>query len=118
MNILIFSSYHHAWNSVRPEAEMFISFIKQGHSVTVMTQGDSEYVSRFQEYGINVIDCYPTKKICFKTIKKVHQTIKAEHIDICYAFNSKTIPNAAFGCIGTKAKLISYRGTTGGFISP
>ena len=114
MNILIFSSYQHAWNSVRPEAEMFIGFVKQGHNVTLMTQADSEYVPRFIESGVKVVNCYPTKKICFNTIKKVHQTLLEDDIDICYAFNSKTIPNAAFACIGTKAKLVAYRGTTGG----
>lgn len=114
MNILICSSYKHAWNSVRPEAEMFIGFVKAGHSVTIMTQGDADYVKRFREEGVEVIDCYPTKKVCFKTIKKIHQVIKQKNIDICYGFNSKTIPNAAFACIGTKAKMIAYRGTTGG----
>lgn len=114
MNILICSSYLHAWNSVRPEAEMFIGFVKAGHNVTIMTQGEAEYVKRFKEEGVDVIDCYPTKKVCFKTIKKIHQVIKQKQIDICYGFNSKTIPNAAFACIGTKAKMIAYRGTTGG----
>lgn len=114
MNILICSSYLHAWNSVRPEAEMFIGFVKAGHSVTIMTQGEADYVKRFREEGVEVIDCYPTKKVCLKTIKKIHQVIKQKHIDICYGFNSKTIPNAAFACIGTKAKMIAYRGTTGG----
>ena len=114
MNILICSSYKHAWNSVRPEAEMFIGFVKAGHSVTVMTQDDADYVKRFREEGVEVIDCYPTKKVCFKTIKKIHQVIKQKNIDICYGFNSKTIPNAAFACIGSKAKLVVYRGTTGG----
>ena len=93
---------------------MFIEFVKQGHNVTVMTQGDAEYVERFIKQGVKVIDCYPSKKICIKTIKKVHNTLKENTIDICYAFNSKTIPNAAFACIGTKEKLVAYRGTTGG----
>jgi len=114
MNILICSSYKSAWNNVRPEAEIFIGLVEQGHTVTVMTQANSDYVPRFRECGVKVIDCYPTRKVCFKTIKKINQTIKSEKIDICYAFNSKTIPNAAFACIGTKAKMISYRGTTGG----
>lgn len=114
MNILILSSYKHAWNSVRPEAEMFIGFVNAGHNVTVMTQGDSEYESRFLKCGVEVIDCYPTKKVCIKTIKKVRQVIQEKKIYICYAFNSKTIPNAAFGCIGTTAKMVAYRGTTGG----
>ncbi|PSW11832.1 glycosyl transferase family 1 [Photobacterium rosenbergii] len=114
MKILIASSYHHAWNSVRPEAEMFIEMVKQGHEVTVATQGDSEYVPRFHDHGVKVIDCYPKGKICFNTIRTLHHELKDGDYDICYAFNSKTIPNAAFACIGTRAKLITYRGTTGG----
>lgn len=115
MNILIFSSYNDAWNSVRPEAEMFIEMAKLGHSVTIMTQGNAEYVSRFKECGINVIDCYPSKKICFKAIKTLRQELKRKHYDIVYAMNSKTIPNASFACIGFKqTKLVTYRGTVGG----
>ncbi|MEH6530277.1 MAG: glycosyltransferase family 4 protein [Photobacterium frigidiphilum] len=114
MKILIASSYKHAWNSVRPEAEMFIEMVKQGHQVTVVTQGDADYVARFRDNGIKVIDCYPTKKICPTTIKTIHRELKDGDYDICYGFNSKTIPNAAFACIGTKAKMVTYRGTTGG----
>lgn len=114
MKILIASSYKHAWNSVRPEAEMFIEMVKQGHQVTIMTQGDSEYVERFRANGVMVTDCYPTKKICSKTIKAYHKELVRGGYDIFYAFNSKTIPNAAFACIGTRAKLVTYRGTTGG----
>lgn len=114
MKILIASSYHHAWNSVRPEAEMFIEMVKQGHEVTVATQGDAEYVSRFRDHGVKVIDCYPKGKICLSTIRTLHRELKDGDYDICYAFNSKTIPNAAFACIGTRAKLVTYRGTTGG----
>ncbi|MEZ8024933.1 MULTISPECIES: glycosyltransferase family 4 protein [unclassified Vibrio] len=114
MKILIASSYYHARNSVRPEAEMFIEMVKQGHEVTVLTQGDAEYAQRFQENGVRVVDAYPNKKICLKTIKAYRAELNSKAYDIFYAFNSKTIPNAAFACIGKKTKLITYRGTTGG----
>ena len=114
MKILVCASYLHAWNSIRPEAEIFIEMAKLGHSVTVMTEGQSEYVSRLRKHHIKVIGCYPTKKICLKTIKRIKQELKEFSYDICYAFNSKTIPNAAFACIGNKVKLVAYRGTTGG----
>lgn len=114
MKILVASSYNHAWNSVRPEAEMFIQMVKQGHQVTMATQGDADYVARFRDHGVKVIDCYPTKKICPKTIRTLHQELKTGEYDICYGFNSKTIPNAAFACIGTQTRMITYRGTTGG----
>ncbi|UJZ94020.1 glycosyltransferase [Photobacterium damselae subsp. damselae] len=115
MRILVLSSYKDSWNSVRPEAEMFIEMVNQGHDVTIMTQGDAEYVSRFKKYGIHVIDCYPKRKICSHTIKAIRTELKAKYYDIVYALNSKTIPNAAFACIGfPNTKLISYRGTVGG----
>ncbi|EKO3496509.1 glycosyltransferase family 4 protein [Vibrio fluvialis] len=115
MKILIFSSYSDAWNSVRPEAEMFIEMAKLGHEVTIMTQGDAEYVPRFRDNGVKIIDCYPKKKICLTTIKTLRHALHQERYDVVYAMNSKTIPNAAFACIGFKhTKLVSYRGTVGG----
>jgi hypothetical protein len=104
-----------AWNSVRPEAEMIIAMAQQGHQVTVVTQGNADYVARFHEQGIKVIDGYPTKKICCDTIKLLRHELKQNQYDIVYATNSRTIPNAAFACIGFPAtKLVTYRGTVGG----
>ncbi|MDX1302645.1 glycosyltransferase family 4 protein [Photobacterium sp.] len=114
MKILIASSYNHAWNSVRPEAEMFIEMVKQGHEVTVLTQGNAPYVERFNAHGVKTIDCYPKRKVCLDTIKKMRKELVEGQYDIFYAFNSKTIPNAILASIGTKAKVITYRGTTGG----
>ncbi|MGO1191255.1 glycosyltransferase family 4 protein [Vibrio casei] len=115
MNILIFSSYKDAWNSVRPEAEMFIEMANLGHNVTIVTQAESEYVPRFKKKGIKIIDCYPSKKVDCNTIKTLRTELKSMHYDIVYAMNSKTIPNAAFACIGfKKTKMVTYRGTVGG----
>ncbi|MCE2572626.1 glycosyltransferase family 4 protein [Motilimonas eburnea] len=114
MKILVASSYRHAWNSVRPEAEMFIEMVRQGHTVTLMTQPDCEYLPRFNEHGIKTIACYPTKKICLKTIKAMRAELHQGDYDIVYAFNSKTIPNAILASIGHRAKVVLYRGTTGG----
>ncbi len=71
-------------------------------------------MARFRDCGVKVIDCYPNKKVCLKTIKTLHHELNSGNYDICYGFNSKTIPNLAFASIGTKAKMVSYRGTTGG----
>ncbi|GLT13159.1 glycosyltransferase family 4 protein [Vibrio algivorus] len=115
MNILIFSSYKDSWNSVRPEAEMFIEMTKLGHNVTIVTQGYAKYISRFKENGIKIIDCYPTRKVCYRTIKTLRKELSSTHYDIVYAMNSKTIPNAAFACIGfKKTRMVTYRGTVGG----
>ncbi|MFO6423880.1 glycosyltransferase family 4 protein [Motilimonas sp. KMU-193] len=114
LKILVCASYKHAWNSIRPEAELFVGLAQMGHDITVMTQGEAEYCKRLEEHGIKVVDCYPKRKICFDTIAKIRRELSAHDYDICYAFNSKTIPNAGFACIGFKVKFIVYRGTTGG----
>lgn len=114
MKILVCASYKHAWNSIRPEAEIFIGLAQLGHEITIMTEGDAEYIPRLVENGIKVIDCYPKQKISLSVINSIRAELKVGKYDICYAFNSKTIPNAAFACIGLPVKFVAYRGTTGG----
>ncbi len=80
----------------------------------VASQKDAPYAARFEEMGIPVFDCYPKHKLCFQTIQKLRKIIKRHHIDIVYATNSKTIPNAAFASIGLPVKMVNYRGASRG----
>jgi len=114
MNILVLTPKGNSFNSIRPEAEIYVSLAKAGHKVTVMTNKDSKYIERYLAHNIIVIETGHKKKIDFKIIKKTHNIIKNKNIDIVFATSSRTIPNAVFACIGTKAKLVAYRGTTGG----
>ena len=114
MNILVVPDIGRSYNSVRPEAEVYIGLAKLGHNITIMTDVNSAYVKHYQDAGIEVINLPMDKKFSLNYIKKIRQQISAKNIDIVYATKSRTIPNAAFACIGTKAKMIAYRGTTGG----
>lgn len=114
MNLLVLPPSGGSYNSLRPESEIYIGLAKAGHKITIITNKNREYVPRFIEHGIQVIDCSPKRKLSLSTIRLIRQTIKKNNIDIVYATNSRTIPNAAFACIGTRAKLVVYRGTTGG----
>ena len=114
MNILVLTPKGISFNSIRPEAEIYVSLAKAGHNVTVMTNKESKYIQRFLEHNVKVIETEHKKKIDFKIIKKVKEVIKEAKIDIVFATSSRTIPNAIFACIGTKVKLVAYRGTTGG----
>ena len=114
MNILVLTPKGNSFNSIRPEAEIYVSLAKKGHNVTVMTNKGSKYIERYLAHNVEVIETEHKKKIDFKIIKKTHNIIKDKNIDIVYATASRTIPNAAFASIGTKAKLVVYRGTTGG----
>ena len=114
MNLLVCSSYLEAWNSVRPEAEIFIGIAKLGHHVTIITQREAPYAKRFIENGIEVIDGHPQAKLSQTTIKLIRRVISERQIDVVYAMDSKTIANAAMACISRDVKFVTYRGTVSG----
>jgi len=114
MNILACTSSDCSFNSLRPEHEIYISMAKLGHSITIITHKNAPYKRLFLENDIKVIEQPITKKISFYSIRLIRDIIKQQSIDIVYATNSKSIPNAAFACIGLPAKLAVYRGTASG----
>jgi glycosyltransferase involved in cell wall biosynthesis len=114
MKILIIPNRGRSYNAVRPEAECYIALAKAGHEITVMSSATNAYIDEYKKSSITFIELKTLKKHSWSVIKQIHQYIKQHDIDIVYATESKGIPNAAFGCIGTKAKMIAYRGTSGG----
>ena len=114
MNILACTSSDCSFNSLRPEHEIYISMAKLGHNITVITHKDGPYNKLFIDNNIKVIEQPVTKKFSLHSIHLIRKTIKEKSIDIVYATNSKSIPNAAFACLGLPAKLVVYRGTASG----
>lgn len=114
MNILVVPDIGRSYNSVRPEAEIYIGLKNLGHNIIVMTDINSAYIQHYHDADINVIDLKPGKKLSWSAIKQIKHVIQTHNIDIVYATKSRTIPNAVFACMGTKAKMVAYRGTTGG----
>ncbi len=114
MNLLVLTATDGSYNSVRPEAEIYISLLKFGYNITIMTEENSVYATRFRENGIRVIDAHYKKKISPKTIKNIREAIREHSIDVVFATNSKAISNANIACLGMDVKLVTYRGTTGG----
>lgn len=114
MNILACTSSDCSFNSLRPEHEIYVSLAKAGHNISIITHPDAPYKNRFLEHGITVIEQPIVKKLSLSSIRLIRKTIKQKAIDIVYATNSKSIPNAAFACIGLRAKLVAYRGTASG----
>jgi glycosyltransferase involved in cell wall biosynthesis len=113
LKLLIISDYSDTWNSVRPEAEMLIGMVALGIDLTLMTQGDAEYVPRFLEQGVKVIDFHPQKKLQWSSIKRIRKELKQGEYDAVYLFNNKAITNTLFAAIGLAVKTVSYRGQTG-----
>jgi len=113
LKLLIISDYSDTWNSVRPEAEMLIGMVALGVDLTLMTQGDAEYVPRFIDKGVKIIDFHPTKKLQWSSIKRIRTELKQGGYDAVYLFNNKAIANTLFSAIGLPVKAVSYRGQTG-----
>lgn len=114
MKILVIPNRGRSFNAVRPEAECYIALAKMGHDVTILTCDTNAYLKKYQKSGLTIVMLRSLKKHSWSVIKQIHHCIKKNSIDIVYATESKGIPNAAFACISTKAKMIAYRGTSGG----
>ncbi len=114
MKILIISNYKDAYNSVRPEGEIFIGLQKLGFQLTIMTQADAPFVVEFKKAGISIIDFHPSKKISWTAIQFIRQALKKKKYDILHLFNSKAISNGNFAAIGLPVKVLVYRGVIGG----
>ncbi len=114
MKILAIPNRGRSYNAVRPEAECYIDLAKAGHDVTIMTVPTNTYIEEYKKANLAVITLINKKKYSLSVIKQIHRYIKENDIDIVYATESNAIPNAATACIGTNAKMIAYRGTSGG----
>jgi glycosyltransferase involved in cell wall biosynthesis len=110
--VLVISNYR-GFHTGRPEAEIFVGLANMGVDITIMTFGDSEYVQRFEQAGIQVIDFHPKKKFDKKEIKFIRDTIIRQDIDILHLFNSKAIVNGIRAARGLGVKVVLYRGYAG-----
>ncbi len=114
MKVLIISNYKDAYNSVRPEGELFIGLQKQGLALTIMTQREAPFIPNFLKAGIRIINFQPTKKISWANIQFIRKELQSGQYDILHLFNSKAISNGNFAAIGLPVKVLVYRGVIGG----
>ena len=111
--VLVISNYNND-NSSRPEAEVFLGLKKAGVDVEVMTSAKSEYVQKFKDAGISVIDYTPQKKHDKKAIDLIRKTLIEGKHDILQLFNTKAITNGIKAVKGLPVKVVTYRGYSTG----
>lgn len=112
-NILVISDYRSP-GSARPEAEIFVHLAQMGHRIHVISHPSATYYNaRFRSVGITVMEEHPTRKISSSFIRLLRELNRKNHFDILHAFNSRGLTNAVWGLVGTKTKLIAYRGYAG-----
>jgi len=114
MKLLVVPDKGRSFSSLRPEAEIYISLAEAGHELTLCVDPRSTYITRYEAANIDVRILSYGSKLVWDNIKIIHRLIKTKQIEAVYATTSRTIPNAAIACVGTSAKMVAYRGTTGG----
>lgn len=111
--VLVISNYNND-NSSRPEAEVFLGLKKEGVDVEVMTSAKSEYVQKFKDAGIKIIDYTPKKKNDPKAIKLIRKTVLEGKHDILHVFNTAAITNGIKAVKDLSVKIVVYRGYSTG----
>lgn len=111
MQILCITSQRASLTNVRPEAEIFIGLQRAGCSVTVMTEGDSDYTPLMRAAGIDVVDFSPERKLSLRAIRQIRAQLTGK--DIAWAFNNKAIANLVWAARGLPVKVVTYRGQSG-----
>jgi glycosyltransferase involved in cell wall biosynthesis len=110
--VLVISNYK-ATHTVRPEAEIFIGLANLGFEIHIMTDKSAEYVKRFEEAGITVIDFLPKKKFDKQEIGFIRKALQRENYDIMHLFTNTAAVNGIRAAKGLPVKVLLYRGYTG-----
>lgn len=101
-------------NPIRPEASQIIGLHKSGKvNVVVLCNPNSTLIPFFEAQGIEVLTDKLDSKFSLSTIKKIRNLLKERNIDILHLFNNIACCNGSMAAIGTKVKVIAYRGQTG-----
>ncbi len=114
MRLLVLTSHADSLNSIRPEAEIFISMQELGVDVTVMTQADGVYNDRLRKAGVRLVNFVPQKKFDRHAVRYVRNYVVDHDIDVVYAFNNPAIITCNRALRGLNhVSLVTYRGQTG-----
>jgi glycosyltransferase involved in cell wall biosynthesis len=97
-------------SSTRPEAEIYLSLKKLGYEITIITHGESEYVTRFRESGIKVLFGHPVKRRDDEATALIRQELLAQQYDVLMLYNSRAIANGIRAAKGLPVKVAVYRG--------
>lgn len=109
MKILVISDYE-KFHTVRPEAEIFISLANRGYDITIMTDGKYEYVKRFRENGIKIIDFHPRKKLDKQEVEFIRKELLSGQYDVMHMYNNVAMMNGLKAAKDIKLTCVLYRG--------
>lgn len=114
-NILILTELRgNQLHTMRPEIEMFISLVKHGFDITLMTNGDSICIPALKRGGVRIIDFYPTSKFNKTEIQYVRQELTTTNYNILFLVtDNRAITTGIQAARGLPVKVAVYRGYSG-----
>lgn len=112
INVLVISNYTD-YHSTRPEAKIFMGLAELGFNIHVMTYPDTQMQKDFEKVGIKVIPFHPKRKGEKSEVKRVHDYLVDNKIDILHLFNSRAIQTGIKAAKKLPVKVVLYRGYTG-----
>lgn len=113
MRLLVVSNYADLVPS-RPEAEIYLALGRRGYDVTVVTHGESEYVSRFRAAGIRVLFGHPVARRDADAVRVLRGELLARPYDALVLYNSRAIANGVRAARGIDVAVVAYRGSASG----
>ncbi len=109
IRILVVSRYGHL-ASTRPEAEIYLALHQRGFTITIVTDKESEYVTRFRESGIKVLIGHPEQRRDAAATRIIHDELLRQPYNVLMLYNSRAIANGIRAASGIDIKVVAYRG--------
>ena len=99
--------------SDRPEAHAIVGLCRAGVEIRLLGDTTGPFASIFQEAGIPLEHLVIPNRVSLPAIRAIRRAIRAFHTDVVHAFTNKGLACSIPALLGSPARLIGYRGTTG-----
>jgi glycosyltransferase involved in cell wall biosynthesis len=99
--------------SDRPEAHCIAGLHRAGVEIRLVGDTSGPYFSVLQQAGVPAGHLVIPNRVSWPAIRAIHRAIRAFQPDIVHVFTNKALACTIPALIGSRARLVCYRGTTG-----
>ncbi|MCO6431854.1 MAG: glycosyltransferase family 4 protein [Deltaproteobacteria bacterium] len=96
-----------------PEANLTAALPELGANVTLVVEQNSPYQDVLRGFTGRVLHHTFPSRFNLGSIRWLRSLCKKEKVDIVHCFSNRALSNAVLAAIGTRIKIVAYRGTVG-----
>ena len=111
IRLLVISNYNKTHSNKRAESDLLVGLVQRGVEVTIMTYGRNSLTDFLESKGLNFIFHHPRKKISFRSIKIIRNTLIDGGFNILKLYNGRAVTNGILAARGLDVKIVSYYGS-------